>query len=697
MHGTWRPKVKLDVLVSRNKNKKNGREYVGENLQENAEILPPDARRHESISIEFKTPAIVIIGAGPVGIRCAQLILDTNYNQDVIVYGDESADPYDRVNLSAYIAGHVSRKSLANPVNAKIPNKFKQITDCRIVEINREKKYVVDQYQRRQSYSKLILATGSSVKPLMIDGVRSSSIRALRTIDDADYLLSIKDKIQHLVIVGGGLLGVEIAIAMKTARLNVTLLAPHGLLTKMISTEASEVLGDYLLSQGVSLKTNVAIDSCRKTKKGTSLFLADGETLACDEVVAAIGTQPNTALGESAHLKLEQGIVVNDHMQTSDPNIYAIGECAEHKNVLHGYVAPGYSQAQDAVDHMHKVNRPKQIALNKIELKVLKQSVTLVGETSLHNGECKKVVYVNKFSSEYRQVFIKKGRLVGYISIGDWAASRQLQQAIKNKQRIYFWQLKRFKEQGELWKESASITTNDLPDDYIVCLCNNVTRQKISHSMADGNRTVESIGAATFAGTTCGSCKFMINEMLDQPVEHLVMRHHKKVVGFSLVCLLLIVMYAVMPPVNAVLSIENGWTIANFWFDNFWKQVSGYGLLGFMLLAGAYIARRRIKKVNLGHLDDWRLLHIIIGVITMGILFLHTGMRFGENLNKALMIVFLIAAFMGSSVGILMATSGHWPEARLQKWRHVISRFHYTLLWTLPALLIFHIISVYYF
>lgn len=143
--------------------------------------------------------------------------------------------------------------------------------------------------------------------------------------------------------------------------------------------------------------------------------------------------------------------------------------------------------------------------------------------------------------------------------------------------------------------------------------------------------------------------------------------------------------------------MQTHWYWQELWYDNFWKQVTGYSLLGLCALTATLSLRKRIPKLSFGHMDHWRYVHSLIGCVALVALVIHTGFRLGENLNMALMLVFLGATTTGALVGVFMARNHHWTDLKLRKHRNRWSIVHYALLWALPALLSYHILSVYYF
>ena len=649
----------------------------------------------DSTKLLQKLPTIVIVGNGPVGVRAASLILEKDSHAHVTIFGEEDSQPYNRVQLSLFLAGSIPQPELANPVLNEFPERLQQHLGERIVSIDRTKKMVVTKSGQSYPYSKLILALGSSPVTPQIGNVQLEGIHQFRTIRDAKQLLDNKKNCQNIFIVGSGPLGLETAVAMKQPNNNVTLQVREKLLSHEVDHQAQIVLSDYLQASGVKLvNKNPAVEVIGKSKV-EAVQLEDGQELACDSLIFCSGIKPNKQLAMMAGLETDNGIIVNDNCLTNDKNIYAIGECSEYQNKTYGVVSPGFKQASNCANHVTGSKDRKLIEDSHIQVKFNDYTTVYFGELDKDGSEY--YSYTNRLKGIYRKLAIFNKQIIGAVIIGNWHEQNEIQQGVETRIRVTQKALAKFQDKGLLFGETKTQNVKDLPEDYLVCLCESVSRGELSQAITAGCRTIETLGQQTKAGITCGSCKPLLANLLDEPAVNLVMRHQKAVLLTSIFSIFLILLTVLFEPLSINQTVQLNWHIEKLWFDNFWKQVSGYSLLTLCLIAAGLGLRKRWKRLNFGHVDMWRYVHSIIGVVALIVLMIHTGVRMGSNLNFALMAIFLAATMTGSLVGVFMAKNHHWSDVKLAKHRLWWSRIHHTLLWMLPPLLGFHILATYYF
>jgi nitrite reductase (NADH) large subunit len=641
---------------------------------------------------------IIVVGTGPVGIRAARMLKGQNPSHRILLFGDEPVSPYNRVQLSLYLSGEVSRATLdimPSQTDADQSEGLETHYGRKITHIDRKARAVSDDAGHVFHYDKLILATGSRARLPDLPGNTLRNTYTFRTLDDTESLLERKQVSRSVCIVGSGPLGIETALGMKTRENRVYLQARNYLLDAALDEKAQEILCDSLQTAGIQVIANDDTKAILGHDYVIGVELQSGRIIEADTVVFCTGVAANTYLAQACGLDVSKGILVNDVMQSSDPHIYAVGECSEHRGQTYGVVAPGYEQVSSMITHVSGQHMPYTGSAANIQLKFGNQSSALIGQ--VRDASCDTYVYANRLKGLYRKLFIADHQLVGYIYIGSWHELPTLQQTQASGARLKAKQLTQFSTTGVLWEADKPIHIKDQPEEYIVCLCESVTRGALSNAMEHGNRTMDSLCQATNAGVTCGSCKPLLAEMLDAPAPNLVMRHYKSIYWYSIIAIALMLATVFMEPIGIGENTQLSWQLEKLWFDNFWKQVSGYTLLFLSLLAGGLGIRKRWKKLNFGHLDDWRYVHSIIGVVALVVLMIHTGMRLGHNLNLVLMIIFLAATLTGSLVGVFMARNHHWTDLKLRRHRAWWSRVHYTLLWMLPALLTYHILAVYFF
>lgn len=652
-------------------------------------------------------PIYVVVGTGPVGVRCAQKLLEFCDESQIVIYGAEIESPYNRVKLSQYLSRHVDREELDNPILGKSDHRLAEYIDRKVVAIDRAKKTVTDAEGNIQPYTKLILATGSNPTIPKIPGADLPSVYPFRSLRNTNDLIDLRERHADICVIGAGALGLEAATALKTPKNTVTLQSRGKLLSGLLGEEGEEFLQSSLSALGVQLRVGDVLESIEQTGEKSTLFFGNGETLRVDAIVLCTGIQPEVTLAQQNGLETDRGIIVNEWMQTSDPDIYAIGECAEYDRKVYQLVRPGYEQAESCCSHIRRnhggevLERPYSGSYTDIQLKIAHIPCAIIGDVASDNLEqqenVQRHVYRNRFKGIYRRLFIRDGVILGAVYIGSWDESVNLRQAVAQEEKVSQRALKHFESEGRLFAKQTANSIKDFPDSYLVCQCNSVSKGDLCKAISDGKRTLNELQQATTAGSVCGSCRPLMAELLDAPVPNLVMRHAKGILITSTVSLLLIALAILMPTPPVSESVQSGVFWGKLWYDNFWKQVTGYSILVLCLFTAALSVRKRWKKLSAGHMDHWRYAHSLIGVIALATLSVHTGFRLGQNLNLALMLVFLGVTATGSLVGVFMARNHHWTDLRLREHRKWWSRVHYALLWALPVLLAYHILAVYYF
>lgn len=667
------------------------------------EQVPEQASRH-SQATEY--PTYVIVGAGPVGIRCAQNILEHSINAQVVLIGAESEAPYNRVKLSQYLSDELSLEELSNPVEqSATPNwRLAEFHNRRVVSIDRKAKVIYDDSGTPQPYSKLILATGSRPARPPIPGADLANVICFRNLADTEALLSLRERCETVVVVGAGAVGLEAAAALKTSNNRVVLLARAGLLGGGLSEKAEESLKSALTALQIEVQCDTQIVSFNGDSAVESVTLSSGDNLATRAVVLCTGITPEISLAKQCGLDTGRGVRVSPYMQTSDPAIYAVGECAEIDQQIYQLVRPGFEQAKVCSAHICQEESsdlsisPYLGSRTDVELKISHVPCALIGETNAKSHNKTQVYcYENHFKGIYRELYVRNDRLVGTVIIGPWDEDLQVRQAVTRSEAVSPKALAIFEQEGLLSKGKAQKGIKQQPDNYLVCQCNGVTKGELCTAIANGKRTLEALEQETRAGSVCGSCRPIMAELLDTPAPNLVMRHARGILWASFVSLLLIAVATLLPSPPIGESVQVNWHLKSLWYDNFWKQVSGYTLLALCVFAGSLAIRKRLATLNLGHMDHWRYIHSILGVVALVVLVIHTGFRLGENLNLVLMLDFLAVTCTGALVGVFMARNHHWTDLKLRAHRKWWSRVHYALLWLLPVLLSYHILSVYYF
>lgn len=672
--------------------------YALKNPKESSvEQSPLTANRHP----------IVIVGSGPVGIRALQLLVRQDPRVEVVIYGNEPWEPYNRVKLSTFLAGDLDWLGLINdqkiPVSDTITTRF----NCPITEIDRQNKWIIDAAGIKQSYSKLIIATGSRPHVPQIKGIEKDGVYRFRNMDDVQQLMARRVRSHRTVIIGGGVLGLEAARAMRRGNTEVVVIDHND---RLMSSQLDDLSADLLKSHVHSLGINIHLSSGVKEIAGeqrvSGIILRDGTELSCDTIVLATGIRPNVDLARKAGLVVGKGIRVNDKLRTSDENIYAIGECAEHRKIIYGLVAPGYEQAKVAV---FAINQKTEKFLNRrinyqgsiasTTLKVVGIDVFSMGD--IHAEESKGLIthhtYHDAEKNIYRKLIIKRRRLIGAISIGEWQQIGRIQESVSSKRFLWPIQLRKFHRTGEIDSDTFSEDVTTWPAHSKICNCTGVTRGELSKAYSQGNCSVDALAACTGASLVCGSCKPKLAQLVGSTPVAEKDKRYKSLLGFSAAALLLTALFITIKNISYTPTVDIVWQWDKLWRENLLKQISGFTAISMMLLAALLSFRKRFKAIKWFDYADWRLVHIVLSVVAIVALIAHSGMRFGDNLNFYLMSTVIGLIALGTAAGITISVQHKLDHVAARALREKFLWAHIFLLWPLPVLLGFHIFKTYYY
>ena len=636
-------------------------------------------------------PPVVVVGSGPVGVRFTERLALLDPQRRVLLLGDEPFRPYDRVRLSAVVAREMKPDALyAEPKLSRLPQ-VRVLADRRIVRIDRASRLVVDARGEGYPFSSLVLATGSRPRLPAIPGLELDGVYAFRSMRDAEKLLARQVGSRATVVIGGGLLGLEVARAMSRfgTKVHVVEHEPR-LMLHQLDDEAAALLGARVEELDISVHTGESVQQIVGIYRPGLVRLRSGREIECDTVVVATGIVPNVELARDARLAVGRGITVDDRMLTSDPAIHAIGECAEHRGLIYGLVGPGLEQAGVAANHI--AGRPSDFrgSIVASSLKVVGCAVFSMGDAvdSVHHFTS----HVFRSKGRYRRVNVHRGRIIGAIGFGEWDTARLRTAALEGRP-VWPWQLWRFRRHGELWAAAGASSVSSWPATATVCSCRGVTREALDGAIVAGAANVEALAAATGAGTVCGSCKPLLGALLGGsnrlPLPRVL------VAASSVGLLLALAAFVVSLPYAS--EMQPGWRLDELWTDTRFKQISGFTLLGLGLLVSLISLRKRVRRLRLASYAGWQGAHVLGGLVVIAALLAHTGFRFGENLNAWLMLSFTTLIAAGGLAGTATAFLQRADAAGTRRLKSISLWTHILLLWPLPSLLGFHVLKVYWF
>lgn len=646
----------------------------------------------------MEQPGILVVGGGPVGVRAANEI--ARRGQAVTLLTAEPFQPYNRVRLTPLLAGDVQFGEIEVPQVGGASG-VTCVTGLPVTHIDREARQVRTADGGVWPYSKLLLATGSRAFVPSIPGADLAGVFTFRTAADASALLARSFSARRVVVIGGGLLGLEAARGMRQRQSEVVVVEHEGrVMPRQLDAEAGALLAERIEALGVRVFTGVAVRQIAgENGKVTGILLANGTTIVADTVIICTGVRANTDLARDAGLPVGRGIIVNDTLQSADPDIFAVGECAEHGGRVYGLVGPGYAQADVAAAVLSDQPAQYRGTVSATKLKVIGAEVFSAGEVEVLDARPDSRSHVWRSHGQYRRIFLDRGKLAGAIAVGGWDQASRAQNAVQAGMQVHPWQVWRFLRTGLLWP-TEDLEVADLPEEATVCNCTGVTAGRLRACRAVGAGDAPALSLATGAGTVCGSCVPQLEELADAGGPPKPVRLYKALIALSALAGLLALALAVLPRIPYPTSFDADSIRDWLWRDPIIKQWTGWGLLAIAALAMTIGLRKRLRITDrLGAYDGWRLVHLGIGLLAAIGLVVHTGLRPGANLNLALFASFTATLVMGAVAGL--ATGGDHalrarrigtsrkPARSLPVWIHILA------VWPLPVLILVHVVIVY--
>jgi len=652
-----------------------------------------DARARTAESHAVDDP-VIVIGGGPSGLRVAQDVARRGF--PVVLFNAERWQPYNRVKLTPFLAGEVQvgriYQSDAFPAGAPVM----RYDGHTIVRVDRAARTVENAFGRRWRYRKLVLCVGAHAHIPPIPGNDLSGVYRFRNFDDVERLVARAMRSRRTAVIGGGLLGLEAARGMARRGVDVVVLEhEHRLMARQLDADSGALLADQVRAMGIDVRTGCSVQQIDGAQRVERIILAEGPPVACDTVIICTGIRPNIDLARDAGIAIGRGITINDAMQTSDPDIYAVGECAEHDGHIYGLVAPGLEQAATAAAHLAGEPARYRGSVPTTKLKLVGVDVFSMGDVEQidQRSDVRRIIYQG--GGTYRCLVLRGLRLVGAIGVGEWPEVSRIQQAVRDRAMLLPWQTWRFKRDGRLYRAAQPASVAFWPAAATVCNCTGVTRGQLGDAISQGASSIEALMRETSASTVCGTCRPLLHDLLGGEVRHEPVFGARMIGSASAIALAASAAAILAPPWPYSPSVAAGPTLDVLWTDGGWKQVTGFTLVGLSALVALLSVRKRIALRWLGDYRIWRIVHAGIGAAALAVLFLHTGFDLGHNLNRWLMLTFLGIAVLGATTGIVTARE-HTALAKGKTslkpsfvWLHILT------CWPLPLLLILHVVTVY--
>ena len=364
---------------------------------------------------------LVIVGNGMAAARLVDELAKVALGRYAIaVIGDEPRLAYNRVLLSSVLAGETTSQDIElHPASWWRDRGVTLKYGCMATGIDVGRRELKIENDESVPFSKLVLATGSSALRLNVPGADLAGVHTFRDSRDVDLLLTLAAQKRRVVVVGGGLLGLEAAYGLAKAGAPVTLVhLMDRLMERQLDAPAAELLKSLVERKGIDILLSANTARIHGVTRVEGVELVDGRMIAADAVIFAAGIRPNVALAKEAGIPVNRGIVVDDQLQTGAANVFAIGECAEHRGVCYGLVEPAYEQARVLARHLAGRNTCYAGSVVATNLKVSGVSVFSAGDFIGGDGS-EAIVLSDVNHGTYKKLVISGGRLTGAVLIGD--------------------------------------------------------------------------------------------------------------------------------------------------------------------------------------------------------------------------------------------------------------------------------------
>ncbi len=458
---------------------------------------------------------LVVVGNGMAGVACLEQILRHSPKFQVTVFGDETHTNYNRILLSSVLAGEKSIDDIVlNGLDWYQENGIDLKLGVRIVDVDPKAKTVTGDDGRITAFDKLLLATGSVPIIPSIEDVRKDGVFVFRNLDDTRALLERSRPGLKAVVIGGGLLGLEAARGLQVQGCEVTVV--H-LMETLMERQLDATGGNYLTSKmnqlGVTVLLGLSTTAILGNGKVEGVQFKGGGSIRADLVVIAAGIRPNVELAQKAGLEVKRGIVVNDYMETSHPDIFAVGECVQHNGICYGLVAPLLEQGKVLAATITGNKGPTyQGTVPASKLKIMGVDVFSAGEIGDKLDGSEVIRYEDPALGIYKKLTLKNGKLAGVILVGETRDSHRYMDWLRSQTDLV--PLRR----QLLFPESSQDTGLDvaqMAESETVCGCMGVTKGTIIHAVHDkGVSTLAQLKECTRASTGCGSCTELCQQLL---------------------------------------------------------------------------------------------------------------------------------------------------------------------------------------
>lgn len=470
----------------------------------------------------MKKPRLVVVGNGMAGIRTLEELLKLAPDMyDITVFGAEPHPNYNRILLSPVLAGEQTFDDIVlNSLDWYAENGIRLHLGKEVTKIDRVQRRVIAADGTEAEYDRLLLATGSLPIILPVPGKDLKGVIGYRDIYDTQTMIETAKTKRHAVVIGGGLLGLEAANGLKLRGMEVTVVHLAGwLLERQLDPVAGQLLERSLTDRGLKFRLNTSTTELLGNENGEvrAVKFSDGSEELADLVVMAAGIRPNTQLAQAAGIHCTRGIVVSDTLQTFDPRVYAVGECASHRGIAYGLVAPLFEQAKICANHLASYGIGIYSgSVSSTKLKVTGIDLFSAGNFMGGDGS-EEIVLSDPAGGVYKKLVIKDDKLIGACLYGDTGDGGWYFKLLKDGARVderrdqLMFGEKALGDSGTAGQDRASA----MSDSDEVCGCNGVCKGTIVKAINEqGLFTIDDVKKHTKAASSCGSCTGLVEQIL---------------------------------------------------------------------------------------------------------------------------------------------------------------------------------------
>ncbi len=465
---------------------------------------------------------LVMVGNGMAGVRTLEELLKLAPERyDITVFGAEPHGNYNRILLSPVLSGEMTLPEIMlNDLDWYRSQGIALKAGSKAVRIDRRRRIVFADDGSEAPYDRLLLATGSNPFMLPIPGRDLPGVIAYRDIADTETMIEAAQTHRHAVVIGAGLLGLEAANGLALRGMDVTVVhVAEWIMERQLDRTAGGMLQKSLEGKGLKflLSTQTSELVAGESGRVCAARFKDGTIIPADLVVMAAGIRPNVDLARSAGLQCNRGVLVSDTLQTFDPAIYAVGECAEHRGIAYGLVAPLFEQAKVCANHLAHFGIGRYTgSVTSTKLKVTGIDVFSAGDFQ-GGSDTEDIVLHDPGLGLYKRVVLKNNVLVGAVMIGDTADGAWYFKLLKDRQDVHEMRDHLLFGQhglGDVGHKGVTVAAN-MPDEAEVCGCNGVCKGTIVKAIkSQGLFTLDEVRKHTKASGSCGSCTGLVEQIL---------------------------------------------------------------------------------------------------------------------------------------------------------------------------------------